>query len=54
MFSPYAIEKLMFHGIFDSDSLIGVQSQQAIEQIIKHIIVAFTTNSPMLTYWRYL
>lgn len=54
MFSPYAIEKLMLHGIFDSDPLIRIESQQAIEQIVEHIIIAFTTNSPINTYWRYL
>lgn len=54
MLSPYAIEKLMLHGIFDSDSFVGIKGKQAIEQIIKHIIIAFTTNSRILTYWRYL
>jgi hypothetical protein len=31
MFGAHAIEKLMLHGIFDGDSFIGIEREEAIE-----------------------
>lgn len=32
----------MFHGFLDCDALVGVEGQQSIEQIVKHIVVALS------------
>ncbi len=32
----------MLHGFLDCDALVGVESQESIEQIVKHIVVALS------------
>jgi len=42
MFSSDGVKEFMLHGIFNSDSLVRVEGQQFIEQIVQDIIISLS------------